>query len=78
MSLATFFKPKEKWKENYKKPIKFLSQKDSRRKGKCKQTLFNMNGTIDVNKRKSSGDINQEYNGSKKGREIPGSFTSLP
>ncbi len=42
------------------KLIKFSSRKDSQRKGKYKQTLYNKNGTIDVNGRKSSGDKNLE------------------
>lgn len=71
-------KPKDKWRKNYRKLIKFSLQKASQRKGKCKQTLFNENGTIDASRRKSSGDRNQEHNGLNKGREILGSFTSLP
>jgi len=54
MSLATFLKPKERYKENYKKLIKFSSRKDSQRKGKDKQTFCSKNGTTDANRKKSS------------------------
>lgn len=78
MSLAIFLKPIEKWRKNYRKLIKFSSQKASQRKGNRKENLFKKNGTIDASRRKYSGDINQEYSGLKKGREILGPFTSLP
>jgi len=37
MSLTTFLNPKEKWKENYMKLIKFSSRDDSQIKGKGKR-----------------------------------------
>lgn len=72
------FKAKGEVEKNYRKLIKFSSQKASQRKEKCKWTHFNENGTTYVRRRKSSRDKNPECNGLRTGREIPGSFTSQP
>lgn len=57
---GNIFEAKREVERKLQEVIKFLSRKDSQRKGKDERTFCSKNGTIDASRKKSSGDRNLE------------------